>query len=821
MFNLFKALSFAFFFCSFSFSLYATNITQQQIDQFTNLPPAQQAALARSMGVDLNDIKSQINGASSQANVEVTPTEPREVELAADNELTSKVEQSDGEDSEQLQPFGYDVFANNPQTFAPTTDVAIPLGYIVGPGDVVSIQMFGKENLSAEIPISREGQLVLPNLGPFSVSGLSFVEMKQLLKSKIKEKVIGVNVVVGLSTLRTMRVFVLGDAYKPGPYHLSSLSSISHALFAAGGIRTIGSLRNIQLKRAGKLIKQLDLYELLINGDSSNDIMLQSGDVVFIPSVGKRVSVSGEVRRPAIYELNQSDTFAKVIAMAGGLLPSAYSPSIVVERYQANSSRQVINLDANNAKALNASAQAGDVIKVAASSAMFAQSIELSGAVLRAGNFQWQQGMKISDVIPSIDSHLEENADLSYGLVVREVNIAKEIEVLQFSLVNAISQPDGIDNITLEANDKVVIFGDDQESRDELLAPVIEKLKHQGRSGKPLQLAEITGEVKYPGTYPLAKNNKVSDQITAAGGLSESAYLARADITRDSVDAKQASKQWLTIDLGNALAADAKPSTDNLTLQSKDRINIYKIPKWSENRVVELKGEFVFPGHYTIRRGENLSDLIERAGGFTDFAHLEGSVFTRVKLQELEKKNLVKLSEDLRIEIASKSLSNEGNNQTFDEMQKMLDQINKLEPVGRLVIDLPKALASNSYNIALEDGDVLHVPTLNNSVNVIGQVQVASSHMFDEGLTAEDYLKQSGGSKKRADEERIYIISANGSIKMLESNWYAVTQHSNMQPGDTVVVPLDAEYMSDLSLWTSATTILYNTAVAIAAISGI
>jgi len=238
--------------------------------------------------------------------------------------------------------------------------------------------------------------------------------------------------------------------------------------------------------------------------------------------------------------------------------------------------------------------------------------------------------------------------------------------------------------------------------------------------------------------------------------------------------------------------------------------------------VVELRGEFVFPGKYTIRRGETLADLIKKAGGLTQYAHPDASVFTRTQLKELEQKNLVKLASDLRIEMASKSLTEDGTSVSYDDAQKLLADITKLEPIGRLVINLPTIMASKSEQILLEGGDVLYVPTKKNSINVIGQVQVGSSHLYNGAMSAEDYIAQSGGIKKRADAERIYVISANGSIKMVEeSNWFAGTADTSLKPGDTIVVPLDSEYMNDLTLWSTATQIIYNAAVAVAAINGI
>ena len=699
-----------------------------------------------------------------------------------------------------------------------------------------------------------------------------------------------------------MRVFVLGDAHKPGPYTLSSLSSVTHAIFAAGGISDIGSLRNIQLKRAGKLVTTLDLYDLLIKGDSRSDVLLQSGDVIFIAPKGNTISVEGEVRRPAIYELSQNENFNNVLAMSGGLLPTAFAKTTRVERYNQDSLRTVVNIDLTKTSDLAKEAHSGDAVYVMKAAEMFEQSITVIGAVTRPGKYQWQTGQRITDIFPNIDSHLLHSADLNYSIVVREIDIARNIEILQFDIAKAISAPNSKDNIVLQGNDKILVFtnviklidskinldslaftqdnlakkeqelakdkykqkqfwlkyGDSEQvaqldteeaaaaklveqsiaqfsggeleeeldlkeltlfSRQRLLMPIIEKLKRQGKSGQPIQLVEADGEVKFPGIYPLARNARVSDLIAAAGGLTESAYTVRAEVSRNQVINHRAQQTSLMFSLSAALAGDEK---DNVLLSSKDRLNIHQVPAWSENSVVELRGEFVFPGKYTVRRGESLADLITKAGGFTKFAHQEGSVFTRVQLREIEQQNLIKLTADLRIEMASKSMTDQNYSQSYAEVQQMLADMANVQPVGRLVLDLPRVMNNKNYDVLLEGGDVLYVPTLKNSINVVGQVQVTSSHIYDINLSADDYLAQSGGSKKRADEERIYIISANGSIKMMESgNWFSSDTGDNLKPGDTIVVPLDAEYMNNLALWTSVTGIIYNSAVAIAAISGI
>jgi len=251
---------------TFSFSVFSAEISQAQIEQFRKLPPGQQQALAQSMGIDYKDLQAQLSGKntnSDETGDKNTITYPRGT-LFDENgnplfEELDQIEKEDEELSTEIKPFGYDVFANAPFTFAPTMDIAIPEGYIIGAGDKLSIQVFGKESIDIEATVTREGELFFPNLGAFKVAGLTFTELKGFISNKIKERIIGVNVVVGIASLRSMRIFVLGDAFKPGPYILSSLSSVTHALFVAGGINDIGSLRNIQLKRSGKLIKTLDL----------------------------------------------------------------------------------------------------------------------------------------------------------------------------------------------------------------------------------------------------------------------------------------------------------------------------------------------------------------------------------------------------------------------------------------------------------------------------------------------------------------------------------------------------------------------------------
>lgn len=866
---LIAALSLSFF-SSFFLYVHAAQPSAAQIEQFRKLPRAQQQALAKQFGVDIDALQSLQGGSPNQ--VQQQPIElfrgDRQLGNTELETLDTLVPDSVMEDEQELKLFGYDVFANGPSSFTPDLTVAIPNDYVLGAGDELSIQGFGKESFDYQLIVNREGQVIIPELGPFKVAGLSFAEAKAFLKARIKERIIGVEALVSLSNLRAIRVFVLGEVNQPGPYTVNSLTSMTQVLFAAGGISDIGSLRNVQLKRSGQLIQSLDLYDLLIKGDSSGDALLKAGDVVFIPPVSKRVTIDGEVTRPAVYEFSHDEGFADVVAMAGGILPSGFKQQVKVERFNRDDSRVVLTLDMMDSKAVNSfNVNSGDAIHVQKSTDLFVSSVEVIGAAVRPGEYQWFEGMKINDLLQNINSHLLDNADLNYSIVVREVDLARNIEVVQFSLADAILLPDSKDNLILNANDKVYVFSNintkEEESldidkfevtesensnlnsvetslteitnsetskeqdvtklaefsRQRLLLPIIEKLKQQGSSGSPIQLIEVDGEVKFPGVYPLATNATLKKAIAAAGGVNESAYLANAEITRSSVIDGQAQKVNLSFDLSKVL--ESKKGVDK-RLKSKDRIHVLRTPAWSENHVVELKGEFVFPGKYTIQRGETLSDIVERAGGFTDFAFVNGSVFTREKLKDLERQNLRKLTENLRLEIASKSLTDDGVSTSYAEAQQMLNDLTNLDVVGRLVVDLPRVINDEGYDVLLEQGDVLYVPSRKNSVNVIGQVQVTSSHIYDNQLTADDYIKLSGGAKQRADLDRVYIVAANGSVRVLEDDsWFSSSINHSIKPGDTVVVPLNADYKSKLTLWSTGTQILYNTAVAIAAINGL
>jgi protein involved in polysaccharide export with SLBB domain len=866
--------------------------TAAQIQQFKNLPKSQQEALAKQYGVDL----SVITGTNQSGESNTKNTSPSVGERLQKPKETRTDEERFDPKQEEIKPFGYELFAGEPTTFMPSENAAVSGSYLIGRGDQLKINFYGKESSNYEVTVDREGRITIGDLSPVQVAGLSFSEVKELIKTKVEQEVIGVKAFVSLGQLRSMRILVLGEAYKPGSYNVSPLTTVSHALFVSGGVSDIASLRNIQVKRAGKLVTNFDLYDLLIKGDSSNDIVLQPGDVVFIPSVGAQVHVEGLVKRPAIFELKKDETAQQLVHMAGGLKPNAYTKSVTVERYNNASMKEILTVDFSK-KSIDYIPHDGDRIRFNPVSAQYQRSISLIGAVARPGNYQWYKGQRISDLLKSVRGDLLPQADLSYGLVVRETNIKGDIEVHQFDVAQAIIKKSAND-LALQANDEIMIFSRFQLKQDEiaalenlalteeqqkqqlkaeqwlsfkqkefekyvgasnvdtkntaitqnrsiadlsketntipladnkpdfatfsrfnLLTPVITKLKQQASINSPMRLVEINGHVTYPGIYPLMEYGRVSDLINAAGGLLESAYVNEAEITRMRTgDSSQV--EHVRFALNEALAGSEQ---NNLTLQSKDSLNIFSIPNWQENIKVDLKGELKFPGLYTIRRGETLTDLIKRAGGFSEYAEPDAAVFTRVSIKEQEQEQLTRLSTELRRDIASKSFQNSvsSSSLSYDEMDKLLNDLASVEALGRLVIDLP-LIENNQQKLVLQNGDTLYVPSKRDSISVIGEVNYSTSHLYKAGLSVDEYIDLSGGLKGRAAEDRIYIIKANGSVEIPQSgSWFVASNTNQLDAGDTIVVPLNADHMDKLTLWSTATQILYQLGVAVAAIGSL
>ncbi|EOU2519066.1 SLBB domain-containing protein [Vibrio cholerae] len=833
---------------------FAQSPTPEQVRMFQNLPADQQQALAQQYGISLPSSTS--NHSQPLPTAEINSPRPEVIER-----LPSEQDPRDTNRSKEvgLKRFGLELFASSPSTFAPVSDVPVPSDYRVGPGDELVIQLFGKENRTHRLRVNRDGVVNFPALGPISVAGLSFSEVRTSLTQRVQEQMIGVRSDITLGELRTMQIFVMGEAYKPGAYTVSALTTISQAIYYSGGFSQSGALRNIQLKRDGQVIRQLDLYDLLLKGDTSNDERLMPGDVVWIAPVQHTITVEGEVQRPAIYEVKPGENYQAILTIAGGLTANALPEQARLRRLASHGLQKVITLDLTKPQELATSAVNGDALTVSKRSNLIQRYIQLAGDITQPGFVEWKPNKRISDLFYSLETAFNPTADMYYALVVREINQQRDIQVLQFSLADAILNPEGKNNLVLHNRDKVIVFSreggelDDGAksdmvksfdqakkeaqqdiqhenqllsesqsaapySRKSLLAPVLLQLRQQATYNNPAPIAELIGEVKYPGRYPISQNGQLSDLLMAAGGLTANAYAEHAELTRGPTREAPQHSILENINLHDVL----KRRADTL-IYPRDRLNVFEQPGVNHEHTVVLKGEVKFPGIYTLRRGETLSQLLERAGGLTEFAHPQGAVFTREALRLQEQQLLAQYAADMRREVAKKTFNVDSRVSNVindpDKTLAFIEEATKYRALGRMVVQLDQIIDGNaSANFMLEDGDFLFVPTYRNTISIMGEVQMGITYLLDPSLTVKDYINKAGGMKKQADDDRIFVVRADGSVFKPSTGFWFGRRNEALKAGDTIVVPVDTDYRDALNVWTAATQILYQTGVAVNAL---
>ena len=874
---------------------HAQTPTPEQMQMFQSLPADQQQALASKYGISLP------SGSSSQPS---NYQNPQVIDPRPEVSNANQTDKIDLAKDEELKRFGLDLFAGSPTTFAPVSDVPVPADYTVGAGDEIVIQLFGKENTTHRLRVNRAGTINFPSLGPVQVAGMSFSDVRDSLNQRVKEQMIGVRSDISLGEMRTMQVFVMGDAYKPGAYTVSALTTISQAIYYSGGFGESGALRNVQLKRNGQVIRKLDMYDLLLKGDARNDVRLLPGDVVFIGAVGNTIAIDGEVNRPAIYEVKSGETYKQAIQMAGGFTANAYRDQIEVKRYAAKGARDALTLNFSQSHDQQIKVKDGDAVNVLKKSEELTRYVQIEGDVRHPGFIEWKSGLRVADLFQSVDTSFNSTADVNYAVVVREINPQRDIEVYQVNLANAILSQNSKDNLKLNSRDRVLVFNrfnnedldtladqdtvtkaktleqaqfkaeQDQQKEQEvmsssvalssatdnmvmgqssteeseqpkiifrgkeitkedfdalkqntrrtLLAPVLLQLQQQSRLGLAPQIAEVFGEVKHPGRYPLTPRMSVSTLIEAAGGLTYNAFTINAELARTVINSKdeRASIDVERIDLRKAIQGS---TTDDAILVGRDRLNILEKPNVKLQSTVTLQGEVRFPGTYTVRQGETLGELLERAGGLTEFAHPQGAIFTREALRLQEQKLLNQYAADMRAETAKKTFRADSNMSSVisdpDKTLKFVEEASKSKALGRMVVQLNRIIKDEtSADFMLEDGDFLFVPTFRNTVSIMGEVQVPITYLLDNKLDVEDYLNKAGGAKKQADEDRIFVVRADGSVFKPTSGYWFGNNKEELKAGDTIVVPIDTDYRDALSTWTAATQILYQTGVAINAL---
>ncbi|MDU0114554.1 SLBB domain-containing protein [Psychrosphaera aquimarina] len=924
----------------FSLSIFAITPSAAQIEQLKNLPRAQQEALAKQYGIDLDSLvpsKGSSTGEyDEERNLPAKKIKQNKNEFNQETKskgktfnganLTNLVDQvkdngtsikltEQGTDKvtpieEPLKPFGYEIFSGENNGFAPLKNVPVPAGYILGPGDEINLQLYGKEIQSLSVVIDRNGVFITPETGPIPVAGLSFSEFKELYTQQLEQKVIGLKALVTMGELRSIKVFVLGDVMQPGSYTLSSLSTITHAIFSAGGISNVGTLRNVQLKRRGKLVTSLDLYDFLLKGDTANDMNLLPGDVVFVPPSGNVVGVKGAIKRPALYELKGNETALDMFNLAGGGATNAFIKSSKLQRINDNGLSTLIDIDLANKQEANTPLRNADTLVVGSVLEQVENVVVLNGHVNRPGVYGYKEGLKLLDVIGNI-KQLKSNPDLEYGLIVREDKLVRTISTVSISLRKAFEQPTSKFNVELTSRDEIWIFSADEPRNIE---NIIARLKSQATRTNPTQLVEVIGNVELPGEYPLTENMTVQDLIKSAHDIKEStdlnyALIKRVNIEKNITDFEVLSllentelqlksqdklyifninepREFLIADLieeinlqtskenqrllvsiqgevrfpgeyplaegmtvKQLLAAaggyteasylvdfnlsrftsngvdDSKfdlstePLTDEITSQFKlkprDAIFIKRIPDWKQTEVVELKGEFKFPGKYTIKRGETLAQLIQRAGGFTEYAAPKAGVFTREYLKEKEDRILAQAQKELKKQLVTARYNvgqlSGGEN---DNLEQILDSLESAEAVGRMVVE-PEHFTSLESSIELRDGDRLIIPRKSYEVSVLGQVYQPTTLPWTEDMSMKEYVFGAGGFNQIAEDDDTYLIKANGRIVV--DSWLGV----DIEPGDTVMVPANVQPIPTLTLWQTVTSILAQSATTLALIAAL
>ena len=747
-----------------------------------------------------------------------------EIKSAKLDFLRDKISTIKEKPEEELKPFGFSFFNDSIQTTMDRGMTSIPSNYKIGPGDYFEVQLFGQENAGYSIMIGRNGMIQFPGIGPINVfeKGGSFQDLKNLIKEKVREQLgEGVQVSVSMGEVRLIKVFLAGEFNNPGIRLLSATSTIMEALLQSGGLNEYGSLRNVTLKRKGSTDVVYDFYSLLLQGENPAVDSLLEGDVIFMPRVKNRVSIGGQVARPAIYELSDATKLKDIIELAGGFSSSAFRSDIQLVRVDPFGNKLLKSLSFESDA--NLDVLDGDKITIGSSTDLKKNSIKLQGEVDRAGEYEWKAGIKLLDVVKN-KSILSDDADLNYALI-RRLDPEGQVQILSFSPMELFKEDTKEQNIALQPKDLILFLPKfDIEARERLIRPFLKELEFNAEASVGTLVVSISGEVHFPGKYPMNSGMTVGDLIVAAGGLKDSAFSLAAEISRIGVDFINKTDVEALVEhrlLESLLTEDSL----NEQLQPGDVLSVKKIPSWQDGRIITLTGEVKFPGEYAIRKNEKIGEVLERAGGLTKDSFARGAVFRRNSLVEREEAQKEKLVQQLESDIASLSLSATSG----DSVQKansvaasLLRRLKDSESVGRLVIDLDSQLAqSTSSQITLRSGDKLHIPIMPSEISVMGEVQFPTSHLFQSGFSVDQYINLSGGFTQNADEKRMFVVKSNGAVLTKKGNgWFSGNQgQKNIQTGDVIVVPINLQKGKWLETLTSSTQIVYQLAVTAAAVN--
>ena len=755
-----------------------------------------------------------------------------------EKDLLSEIEKSFREEkipqviSRDISQFGYDIFKTTVSTFAPVTDVPVGPDYVIGAGDKFTIDIWGRIEASYMVDVDQNGEIIIPKIGILKVWGLTFSQLKEFLNEKFSSYYKDFHLNVTMDRIRTIQVFVVGEVVIPGSFSLSSLATAYNAIFAAGGPTKRGTMRKINLMRSGEVIKDIDLYNFLLKGDKSQDQRLQSGDTLFIPIIGPVVGISGNVKRPAIYEYKDKITLGELLGMAGGITAAGYLQRIQCERIVSHEKRIVVDLSLSEKEdfakdpKFNEQLRDGDLVKVFPILSLTEKVVYFEGNVQRPGGYELKDGMRVKDLIKSLDALLPEPY-LPYASISREIPPDRHIETISFDLGKLLLEGDESQNLELKSRDKVRIY-----SKEEM---------------KVIPMVKITGRVGNPGDYELLKNMRVKDLIFKAGNLMRNAYLPIAELTRIIKTEDKTITKQIYVDIREVLNENPE---QNILLEPDDHLSIRSIPDWVLDNTVTLKGEVKFPGIYTIAKGEHLSSVLERAGGYTDKAFIKGAFFTReserLKIKERIDEFTTKLEQEVLQEstpaigpgigieagVASEELL--ARREFLSLKTELIKKMKEAKIEGRILVKLDSLdkFKNSIYDVELEKNDTLFIPPIPSSVSVLGEVyNPNSSILYAKGMTVGEYISRVGGPNKNANESEIYLIRADGTtISRLQgrswntegNGWFTPSfMNIKAEPGDTILVPKRVIILDYLKYADQVTRTIANVAATVAVIFGV
>ena len=605
------------------------SLSPAMLSQFTNMSSFEKRALADQYGIDIQELEGlsdfgveeslgvagdEISSDSSEVLIQrIMNTQSNEDKLEEYIKENTPIFDSDYSSIYDLPIYGQFLFDGSFSTFAPIDNAPVPKDYVVGTGDALKILMFGTKDLEIDLIVNREGDINFPELGNINVAGMTFPEMNKYIKNRVSEQMIGVNINISIGRLRSINVFMSGEAKVPGTYSISGLSSVSQLLYVAGGITDIGSLRDIQIRRSNKIIATFDLYKLLTEGDTEGDILLQSGDVVFIPSIEKSVYIEGAVRRPGRYELRDGEVISDLIRLVGGFQNRAYMKQVYIERYNSKTDiPSIINLDLTEPDNLKYELDDGDIIRIAAISDRLSNSVTLEGAIKRPGKYGWFKGIRFTDIISSVNVDFSSNIDINTGLIVRRKNNNNyDIEVKHFNIENALANPQSKLDPILENHDQILIFS----------------LGHNDDLLNDYEVYLSKNDMSHP-SYNENENvllePEIQTELTSQNARFPTSEMTDEDL-RIELYEREKGVEYHFLNKGKRRVL-LEPLIKKLRQQSTSLESL---------QVVSISGSVKVPGDYPLIKNATYSDLIELAGGYSEDAYIESAEIRRELTKDL------------------------------------------------------------------------------------------------------------------------------------------------------------------------------------------